>query len=39
MWEAVERKPEVYDMEYLDQIEDLIDRLGKEGIYTLVDAH
>lgn len=39
MWEAVERAPGVYDMEYLKQVEDLINRLGAKGIYTMVDAH
>lgn len=39
MWEAVERAPGVYNETYLDQIEDLINKLGKRGIYTLVDAH
>ena len=39
MWEGVERKAVVYDMAYLDQVEALINKLGKAGIYTLVDAH
>ena len=39
MWEAVEREEGVYDEDYLDQVEALIDRLGNAGIYTLVDAH
>ena len=39
MWEAVERQPGVYDMEYLTKINDLITKLGEAGIYTLVDAH
>lgn len=39
MWEAVERSAGVYDMNYLDKVEDLINQLGKAGIYTLVDAH
>lgn len=39
MWEAVERSPGVYDDNYLDEVESLINRLGEAGIYTLVDAH
>lgn len=39
MWEAVETKPGVYDQDYLDKVESLINRLGEAGIYTLVDAH
>ena len=39
MWEAVERQPGVYDIEYLTKINNLITKLGEAGIYTLVDAH
>lgn len=39
MWEAVEKKPNFYDYDYLDRVEILINRLGEAGIYTLVDAH
>jgi len=39
MWEGVEREAGVYDMAYLDKIEDLINKMGEAGIYTLVDAH
>ena len=39
MWEAVERSPGVYDVDYLNKVNTLIDKLGKRGIYTLVDAH
>ena len=39
MWEGVERKEGVYDEDYLDKVEALINRLGEAGIYTLVDAH
>ena len=28
MWEAVEREPGVYDHEYLDKVETLINRFG-----------
>ena len=39
MWEAVERAPGVYDLNYLKKIDELINKLGKKGIYTMVDAH
>jgi hypothetical protein len=39
MWEAVERSPGIYNMTYLDEIDQLITKLGEAGIYTLVDAH
>ena len=39
MWEAVEREPGVYDDDYLNKIDDLINEMGEAGIYTLVDAH
>ena len=39
MWEAVERKPDTYNMTYLDEVEKLINKLGSRGIYTLVDMH
>jgi endoglycosylceramidase len=39
MWESVETAPGVYDDEYLSKINDLINKLGKAGIYTIVDDH
>ena len=39
MWESVEREEGVYDDEYLDKVETMINKLGEAGIYTLVDAH
>jgi len=39
IWEAVEKEPGVYDMEYLEKVEEIINNLGKNGIYTMVDAH
>jgi endoglycosylceramidase len=39
MWEAVERSPGVYNDTYLDEVEKLINKLGENGIYTLVDMH
>ena len=39
MWEAVEREEGVYDDVYLQRVEEMIQKLGDAGIYTLVDAH
>lgn len=39
MWEAVETAPGVYNETYIQEVNDLINRLGAKGIYTLVDAH
>lgn len=39
MWEAVERQPGVYDVAYLSKVNDLVNKLGAKGIYTLIDAH
>ena len=39
IWESVEIAPGVYDYEYLDKIENIINTLGENGIYTMVDAH
>ena len=39
MWEAVERTEGEYDDAYLDKVEEMINKLGDAGIYTLVDAH
>ena len=39
MWEAVETSEGVYDTDYLDQIESLVNTMGKYGIYTMIDNH
>ena len=39
IWEAVEKQPGVYDFDYLDKIQDIVDRLGNQGIYTIIDSH
>jgi endoglycosylceramidase len=39
IWEAIEKAPGVYDDEYLDKVEQIINTLGENGIYTMVDAH
>ena len=38
MWEAVEVAPGLYNDTYLDQVEQLINKLGQHGIYSLLDA-
>jgi endoglycosylceramidase len=38
-WEAVEPEPGVYDQEYLDKIEEMVDEASKRGIYVLLDMH
>ena len=35
IWEAVETAPGVYDYEFLDKVEKIINTLGENGIYTL----
>lgn len=39
MWEAVETAPGVYNEEYLKEVDALVTKLGKKGIYTLIDSH
>ena len=39
MWEAVEIAPGKYDEAYLDHVEQLINKLGEQGILTMVDMH
>ena len=39
MWEAVEKQPNIYDYDYLDKVEKIINTLGENGIYTMIDAH
>jgi len=39
LWEAVEVEEGVYNTSYLEAMGDLINRMGKQGIYTLVDSH
>ena len=39
MWEAVEQQEGVYDMAYLDQVEQLINRYGEYDIAVIVDNH
>ena len=39
IWEAVEKERGVFDEDYLNQIDELITKLGNHGIFTIVDAH
>ena len=39
IWEAVEKKEGEYDYNYLNQIKNIIDNLGKNEIYTMIDNH
>jgi endoglycosylceramidase len=39
LWEAIETAPNVYNYELLDRIWKMINMLGENGIYTIVDAH
>ena len=39
MWEAVEYSPGKYNHTYIQQVNTLINKLGRKGIYTLIDAH
>lgn len=38
-WESIERSPGVYDYDHLDKIEQLVNRLGLNGIHVIIDAH
>lgn len=39
MWEAVETSPGYFDQAYLIKMNNLINKLGQNGIWTLIDAH
>lgn len=39
IWESVEKSPKKYDFEHLKKVKDLVNLLGKHGIYTLIDIH
>lgn len=39
IWESVERKEGEYDYEYLLKMKDIVNTLGENGIYTIIDAH
>ena len=35
----IETSPSVYNDAYLDEVEELVQRLAKRGIYTILDSH
>jgi hypothetical protein len=39
MWEAVERERGKFNDTYLNEIEKLINKLGKKGFNVIIDAH
>ena len=39
MWEAVLQKDGNFNETYLSEINTLVNKLGAQGIYTLIDAH
>ena len=39
MWESVETDYNIYNYTYLSQVNNLITKLGENGIYVIVDAH
>ena len=39
MWESVEKTQGVYDMEYLDKVDALINKFGDYGMAVIVDNH
>ena len=39
IWEAIETSPNVFNSTLLDTMDSLINLLGENGIYTIVDAH
>ena len=39
LWDAYEKQPNVWDHDYAQKVEDIVNMLGKAGIYTLVDMH
>lgn len=39
MWNAVEPERGVYNATYIHVLKDLVDNMGKNGIYTLLDFH
>ena len=39
MWEAVESEKGRFNTTYLDEIDNLVTKLGRAGFYVLIDAH
>lgn len=38
-WEAIEKSENEFDLELLNKYFNLVEELGKNGIYTIIDAH
>ena len=38
-WEAVERYTGLYDSDYLEKLERLVNKLGESGIHVILDSH
>lgn len=39
LWSLYEVEPGVFDETYIDSVEDIVNRLGKVGIYSFLDMH
>lgn len=39
LWAGIEPQPDQFNMTYLNQARELVDRLGARGIYTLIELH
>ena len=39
IWESVERKEGEYDYDYLSKMKEIVNKLGENGIYSIIDAH
>ena len=39
IWEAVEIKPDIFDDQLLNKYLDLVNKLGQNNIYTIIDSH
>ena len=39
MWEAVEREPGIFDYEYLEKIDKLVNRFAEYDIHLMLDNH
>ncbi len=39
IWESVERSEGMYDFEHLEKVEAIVNLLGRNGIWVLLDAH
>ena len=39
IWESIEKEEGKYDLEHLEKMSDIVDKLEKNGIAVLIDAH